>query len=303
VEPYVKSLGDPDEVVRLPGILEELVDLGDVTVGRVVQQPGWRWSVDVRPLVGGQWCQARHVGVVLSGTVGVLMASGQEYQVGPWTAYDVPPGHDGFTVGDEPAVMLDWSGLRTIAGSYRTGAARRVVATLLLTDLVDSMQLATRLGDVAWRERLSGHLEGSRAVVDRFGGRVVETTGDGLLATFPAPALALPAAADIAGRATRDGLAVRAGVHVGEVDLAERAVRGVAVHETARIMALAGPGEVLVSDLVRSLAEASGFVFDDAGVHALKGLGERRLFRYRPAEAPAPSSPVAGSQLAEPWVG
>src|SRR5690349_22212768 len=106
VEPWVKSLGDPDEVLRLPGIIEELVDLGDVTVGRVVQQPGWRWSVDVRPLVGGAWCQARHVGVVLSGTVGVLMASGREYRVGPWTVYDVPPGHDGFTVGDEPAVML-----------------------------------------------------------------------------------------------------------------------------------------------------------------------------------------------------
>lgn len=74
------------------------------------------------------------------------------------------------------------------------------------------------------------------------------------------------------------------------------------MHETARIMALAGPGEALASELVRSLAEASGFAFDDAGVHALKGLSERRLFRYRSAAAPAPASPAAAGQVAEPWV-
>jgi class 3 adenylate cyclase len=175
-----------------------------------------------------------------------------------------------------------------------------VVATLLLTDLVDSTALATELGDVAWRERLSRHLEASRSAVDRFGGRVVDSAGDGVLATFPAPALALPAAADITERAPRDGLAVRAGGHVGEVDLAGQAVRGVAVHEAARIMAAAGPGEVLVSELARSLAEASGLGFADAGVHDLKGIGRRRLFRYLPAAGV--SAAAAGSQLAEPWV-
>lgn len=277
----MKSLQSPDEVLRLPGITEELVDLGDLTVGRVVHAPGWRWSTHVRPVVGGEWCQARHVGVVLSGALGFLMQSGTTYALRPYDAYDVPAGHDGYVVGDEPAIVLDWAGLRTIAGRQRTGASNRVVATLLFTDLVESTALATGLGDVAWRERLASHLETSRDAVERFGGQVVTTTGDGLLATFNAPAVALPCAGEISRRATGDGLQVRAGVHVGEVDVVGSSVRGVAVHEAARIMALAGPGEILASEVTMNLASASGFVFEDRGTHALKGLqGERRLFSY-----------------------
>jgi class 3 adenylate cyclase len=284
----VKSLQSPDEVLRLPGITEELVDLGDLTVGRVMHEPGWRWSTHVRPVVGGEWCQARHVGVVISGVLGFLMQSGTEYTLRPYDAYDMPGGHDGYIIGDEPAIALEWAGLRTIAGRQRTGASNRVVATLLFTDLVESTAQATVLGDVAWRERLAGHLEASRDAVERFGGQVVTTTGDGLLATFNAPAVALPCAGEICRRATGDGLQVRAGVHVGEVDVVGRSVRGVAVHEAARIIALAGPGEILASEVTMNLASASGFIFEDRGTHALKGLqGERRLFSY--------AGPVASS--------
>ena len=147
MEPWIKSLQSPDEVLRLPGITEELVDLGDLTVGRVVHEPGWRWSVDVRPVVGGEWCRARHVGVLLSGSLGFVMESGSEYTVRAYDAYDLPPGHDGYVIGPEPAVVLDWAGLRTIAGSQRTGATNRVVATLLFTDLVDSTALMSRVGE------------------------------------------------------------------------------------------------------------------------------------------------------------
>lgn len=288
MEPLIKSLDHPDEELRLPGITEELVDLGDLTVGRVVQEAGWRWSVDVRPLVGGDWCQARHVGVVLSGRLGLLMESGREYTVEPFGAYDIPPGHDGFVVGQEPAVLLEWAGLRTIAGRHRTGATNRVVLTLLFTDLVDSTATADAVGDVAWRERLAHHLETCRDAVEQFGGTMVTTTGDGLLATFPAPTTALPCAAEIQQRAARDGLAVRAGVHVGEVDVVGTTVRGVAVHEAARVMAKAGAGEVLASELTRNLAAASGYAFADAGLHTLKGLeGERRLYSYLGVGQPA----------------
>lgn len=284
----IKTLGTPDEVIRLPGITEDLVDVGDLTVGRVVQEPGWRWSTHVRPVVGGDWCRARHVGVVLAGRFGVLMESGREYHAGPLDVYDVPPGHDGFTVGGEAAVLLEWSGLRTLAGHQRFGASNRLVATLLFTDLVDSTAQAVSLGDVAWRELLSDHLEAARAEIERFGGREVETTGDGILATFGAPALALPCAAEIRRRAARAGLRVRAGVHVGEVDVVGGAVRGVAVHEAARIMAKAGQDEILVSEITRTLALTSGLVFHDRGHHALKGFpGQWRLFAYL-ADAQSP---------------
>lgn len=281
MEPWIKSLRSPDEVLRLPGMTEELVDLGDLTVGRVVHEPGWRWSGYVREVVGGQWCQARHVGVVLSGELGFLMESRSEYTVRPFDAYDIPPGHDGYVIGDEPAVVLEWAGLRTVAGRHRTGATNRIVATLLFTDLVDSTSIAGTMGDVAWRERLAGHILACREVVERFGGTVVTTTGDGLLATFNAPAVALPCAAEIHRRSRADGLEVRAGIHVGEVDVVGSSVRGIAVHEAARVMAKAAPGEILTSEVTRNLANAAGFAFEDRGLHALKGIdGERRLFAY-----------------------
>lgn len=281
MQTWVKSLGSPDEVLRLPGIVEELVDLGDLTVGRVVHDPGWRWSTHVREVVGGEWCQARHVGVILSGRLGFRMENGSEHILRPDDAYDIPPGHDGFVVGDDPAVVLEWAGLRTIAGRHRTGATNRVVATLLFTDLVDSTVLASTMGDVAWRELLAGHLEACRESVGRFGGTMVTTTGDGLLATFGAPADALPCAAEIHRRSAADGLSVRAGIHVGEVDMVGSTVRGVAVHEAARVMALAGAGETLLTEVTRNLAGATGSAFEDRGLHLLKGLeGERRLFAY-----------------------
>jgi class 3 adenylate cyclase len=275
-----KNLRTPDETIRLPGITEELVDLGDLTVGRTVQEPGWRWSTHTRPVVGGEWCTARHVGVVLSGRFGVLLKDGTVLEFGPDDVYDIASAHDGYTIGEEPCVVIEWSGLRAFAG-FRAGSHGRVLVTLLFTDLVSSTVLAGRLGDVAWRELLSRHFEGARAELERFGGREVTTTGDGLLATFNGPAQALRCAAAIRRAAGREGLQVRVGVHVGEVELVGSDVRGVAVHEAARIMATAGPGEILVSEITRTVSLASGLVFEDRGIYLLKGLpGEWRLFTH-----------------------
>jgi len=275
-----KSLGTPDDVIEFPGMKARIVELGDLTVGELVSEPGWRWSTHVRPTVGGDWCQARHVGIVLSGRLGIVMSDGTELEFGPHDVFDVPPGHDGYTVGDEPCVQIEWAGLRAFAG-FPTGIHSRVLATLLFTDLVDSTEIAARLGDSRWRELLSTQFEAARAELERFGGREVKTTGDGMLATFDGPARALHCAAAIRRTANRHDLHIRAGVHVGEVELVGEDVRGVTVHEAARIMAAAGEDEILVSDLTRALAGASGLAFEDRGTHTLKGLeGEWRLAAF-----------------------
>jgi class 3 adenylate cyclase len=279
-EARVKNLAAPDEVLRFGRMTVRLVEIGDVTVEHLVTEPGWRWSEDVRPIVGGEWCQARHLRIVLSGRVGILLSDGTQFEFGPDDVLDIPPGHDGWTIGDEPCVQIEWAGLRTFAGAA-AGFHNRVLATLLFTDLVNSTAVAARLGDRAWRELLSRHFEAARTQLDHFRGREINTTGDGLLARFDAPALALRCAAAIQRIARDEGLEVRAGVHVGEVELVGDGVRGVTVHEAARIMGQAGANEILVSETTRTLAGPSGLVFEDRGVHQLKGLeGEWRLAAF-----------------------
>ena len=279
-----KSFDRPDEVVEFPKFTSQVVELGDLTVGRFVNEPGWRWSEHVRPVVGGEWCQARHVGVVLSGTLGVDFADGTRMEIGPGGVFDIPPGHDGYTVGDEPCVQIEWRGIRAFTG-FPTGIHSRVLATLLFTDVVDSTTRAAELGDTRWRELLSELFEAKREEIERYGGREVDTTGDGMLATFDGPARALHCASALRRAARPLGVEMRFGVHVGEIELVGRDVRGIAVHEAARVMSAAGPGEILVSDLTRALAAAAGLRFEDRGVHGLKGLeGEWRLAAFLPDE-------------------
>jgi class 3 adenylate cyclase len=279
-EAVSKSFETPDKVIEFSNLVARTVELGDLTVGHIVSEPGWRWSTHVRPTIGGDWCQARHVGFVISGKLGIQMADGTEHVFGPNDVFDIPAGHDGYTVGDEPCVQVEWAGMRTFAG-FPTGIDSRVLATLLLTDIVASTEVASRLGDARWRELLSEHFASARVELERFGGREVSTTGDGLLATFEGPARALHCAAAIRRVAEREGLQLRIGVHVGEVELVGSDVRGIAVHEAARITAAAEPGEILVSELTRALAGASGLDFDDRSPQPLKGLdGEWRLSAF-----------------------
>jgi class 3 adenylate cyclase len=277
---HAKNLGRPEEIVELQGVREDAVEIGDFTVARVVTQPGWRWSTHMRSHVGTEWCEAHHVGWQLSGRAGYQLRDGRTLEVGPDDVFDIPPGHDGYTVGGEPSVSIEWSGLRTWAG--RVGSAHdRILLALLFTDLVDSTATAARVGDRAWRELLSAHFAAIRTALDRYRGREIDTTGDGLLATFDSPARAVRCAAAIRDAAVRADLHVRAGVHVGEVEQFGTNVRGVAVHEAARIMAVAGPDEILVSEATRGLANGSGLAFEDRGEHALKGIeGPRRLYRF-----------------------
>jgi pimeloyl-ACP methyl ester carboxylesterase len=154
----------------------------------------------------------------------------------------------------------------------------RVLATVLFTDIVGSSQRAAELGDRAWRELLGAHHAAVRRQLDRFQGREVDTAGDGFLATFDGPARAVRCGYAIRDAVGELGLEVRAGLHTGEVELADDKVTGIAVHTGARVAGLAAPGEVLVSGTVKDLVAGSGLQFEDRGEHELKGVGSWRLY-------------------------
>jgi class 3 adenylate cyclase len=167
-----------------------------------------------------------------------------------------------------------------LTGSREPEEPDRVLATVLFTDVVGSTQLATRLGDQRWRDVLETHHTVVRSELARYRGREVDTAWDGFLAVFDGPARAIRAALAIVAAVRATGIEVRAGVHTGEIEqLPDGGVRGIAVHIGARVMAAAGPSEVLVSSAVRDLVAGSGFTFVDRGVHTLKGVEEeRRLY-------------------------
>ena len=159
-----------------------------------------------------------------------------------------------------------------LTGHRSHDAVDRVLTTLLFTDLVGSTDTASRLGDLAWSELLSSHHRTIRAELTRFGGREVKTTGDGFLATFDGPARAVKCAAAIRGRLQGLRLPVRCGVHTGECEMIQGDIGGLGVHIAARVMSLAGPGQILVTRTVRDLTAGSGIVFLDAGERELKGV-------------------------------
>jgi class 3 adenylate cyclase len=155
----------------------------------------------------------------------------------------------------------------------------RVLATVLFTDIVASTEKAVELGDRGWRELVERHDKTVRALLSRYRGQEVNTTGDGFFATFDGPARAVRCA-QVIGDAVRPlGIEVRAGVHTGEIEMSGRAISGIAVNLGARIGARAGPSEVLVSQTVKDLVAGSGLAFQDRGLHELKGVpGQWRLF-------------------------
>jgi class 3 adenylate cyclase len=147
------------------------------------------------------------------------------------------------------------------------------LTTICFTDIVDSTAIAQTMGDEEWVSALRDHDELARSIVAEHQGRLVKRTGDGVLATFSTPTAAISAAGSLGRAVTRLGLDIRAGVHTGEVDLADDGdVNGIAVHIAARIAALASPGEVLVSNTVKDLVAGPGITFEDRGIHALKGV-------------------------------
>jgi class 3 adenylate cyclase len=188
------------------------------------------------------------------------------------------PGADMSVIWDTPELALD------LVEEFLTGVRRipdptRLLATVLFTDIVASTGRATRLGDRRWRELLEVHDELARRVVGEFQGQLVKTTGDGILATFDGPGRGIRCAAALRDELAGIGLQIRAGLHTGEVELRDGDIGGIAVHLAARVMATAGPAEILISSTVRDLIAGSSIAVEDRGPHALKGIeGTRQLF-------------------------
>jgi class 3 adenylate cyclase len=173
-----------------------------------------------------------------------------------------------------------------LTGARKGSEVDRALATVMFTDIVGSTERAARVGDDAWTETLDRHAELVRRALVRWRGRAVKSMGDGFLATFDGPTSAVRCALDVAGASGTAGLPIRIGLHAGEVERLEGDVRGLAVHIGARISALAGPGEVLVSQTVKDLIVGSGIGLDDRGEHELKGVPGRWRVHLATGEGP-----------------
>ncbi len=278
MEQYVRNFADADEVVEIDTVRSEMITKGGMTVSHDIQTPGWRWSEHVKPLVGTEWCETRHIGVVLKGRMGVLLDDGTEFEAGPLDLMDIPARHDAWVIGDEPCETIAWTGARGWIAPLET-FSERVLATVLFTDIVDSTGTAMRLGDRTWADTLTTHEIRTRETVEHFHGTVVKNTGDGVLATFDGVARAVRCAIALRSAAADLGISIRVALHTGEIELTGTDIRGVAVHEASRVLGLAQGGEILVSSVTAGLAGDAGVAFDDRGEHELRGLtGVRRIF-------------------------
>jgi class 3 adenylate cyclase len=274
-----KSFATPDEVRTFAHGHIDVIVLDEIAIGRFALQPGWRWSQDVKPVVGGRSCQNRHIGYVTVGSLQVTMDDGTELVIKAGDGYEIPPGHDVLVL--EPFECIEFTSAHTF-GLAPEELGERFLATVLFSDIVGSTAMAERLGDHAWASVLQEHNVRIRAAIDRFRGRESAATGDGFLALFDGAAKAVRAGALMDPAVADLGIRVRVGLHTSEIEIVGGQARGVGVHAAARIAALAGPGEVLVSGTTRDLLDGSGFQLEPRGEHELKGLsGNRPIFALR----------------------
>jgi class 3 adenylate cyclase len=181
-------------------------------------------------------------------------------------------------------VEADWNGpveaIMDFIGIDRPADLDSVLMTVLFTDIVGSTAKQASLGDRGWKELVERHHTVVRSMLEKWRGRENDTAGDGFYVTFDGPARAISCALEIADRVRGLGLEIRAGVHTGECELIDGKPGGIAVTTGSRISSLAGPSEVLVSETVKGLVAGSGFTFEDAGEHELKGVPDRwHLYR------------------------
>jgi class 3 adenylate cyclase len=277
-----KSLDMPDETRTIPNGQTDIWNLGDFVVGRIRFEPGWRWSKDVKPIAGTEWCEYHHLGLMMEGRLRYTTPEGLEMEVSPGMLFEILPGHDAWVVGEEPVIQYDFAGMRTFA-LPAAGRSERILATLVCTDIVDSTATAERLGPAAWRTTLTELNAASRRQIDKYRGKVAANTGDGLIAIFDGAERGVRCGMAISEAAAMLGLGLRCGVHTGEVELIPDNIRGVAVHIVSRVTGLAAAGEVLVSGTTYELVADSDLQFEDRGSHALKGVtGARQIWALTP---------------------
>lgn len=192
----------------------------------------------------------------------------------PGARYLEVPGDAGFIYALDVDLLADVIE-EFVTGTRPAPLTNRVLATVLFTDLVDSTRLAASAGDRVWAETLERHFTDTRAAVAEHGGETIKTTGDGVLALFAGPAQGVRCAQRIISDASGRGLDLRVGLHTGEVERSDDDVAGLAVHVAARVMNLAGAGEILVSRTIRDLVIGSELTFTERGEHELKGIPDR----------------------------
>jgi len=276
-----KSFATPDEVRTFPTGRIDVILLDEIAIGRFALQPGWRWSKDVAPVVRTRSCQLRHVGYAVSGSLQGTIDDGTELLIGPGDGYQIPPGHAPLVIGHEPWESVEFASAHTF-GLAPEELGERVLATVIFSDIVGSTARLEQLGDHAWASVLHEHNVRIRAAIDRFRGREITSTGDGFLALFDSASRAVRAGALMDPAVADLGIRVRVGLHTSEVEFVGGQPRGVGVHAAARVAALAGPGEVLLSGTTRDLLDGSGLFLEPRGEHELKGLsGARSIFALR----------------------
>lgn len=266
----------PEEVIEWAGRLQRY-SAGPGTARRLYDLIG---ELDVREVLG----QVRAPTLVMHREASRWMDPGHSRYLAehlPDSRYLALPGEDTMAFGDRARPLLD------ALEEFLTGAPPRgdthpdrTLATVLFTDIVDSTRRAAELGDADWRRLLDRYNRAAAEVVERFRGRLIKSLGDGHLATFDGPARGVHCALRLIEETRGLGISLRAGLHTGEIELLDDDVGGIGVHIGARVAALAGPEEVLVSSTVADLVVGSGIRFEPHGQHELKGVrGEWRLLR------------------------
>jgi len=244
---------------------------------RAVQKQRLAFEVDVRDVLpsigaptlvvqsrGNRWIRTGHGEYLAAHIPGARYLEVQGEGHWPWIS--------------DPELFMD-AIEEFLTGARSAPNLDRVLMTVAFTDIVGSTELASRLGDRRWHDLLQVHDSVAHREVEAARGRLIKSTGDGLLATFDGPARAIRCVGSIRRAVEPLGLRIHAGLHAGEVELMGDDVGGIAVHIAARLAALSGPDEVLVSSTVKDLVAGSGIIFEDRGLHALKGVPDRwRVF-------------------------
>src|SRR5437879_3146869 len=195
--------------------------LDNIAVGRMILKPGWRWSTDVAPKMGTSTCQVRHLGAAVSGHLHVLVEDGSEMDIQAGDVYEIPPGHDGWVVGDVPWEAVEFASAR-VFGATEDETGVRSLGTILMTDIVGSTATLERVGDARVHSLLLAHHERLRAHSERLGGEAIRTTGDGFQVLFTGAARGVRCAAAMIDSLSDVEVQLRAGLHTGEDELAAR---------------------------------------------------------------------------------
>jgi class 3 adenylate cyclase len=276
-----RSFSQPEETRKFSCGQLRTVKLDDTVFGEYRLDPGWKWSECIKPIVGTPSCQHHHLGYAVEGQLHIEMVDGSKIDFHGGDAYEIPPGHDAWVVGDKPWFAVEFSGASTWALAPEAMGGG-VVATLLFTDIVGSTATLAKVGDARWRELLFAHNAAMRTVIDRHRGLELKTTGDGFLAAFDSATRAVRCGQAMISSSRATGLDIRVGCHTGEIEVVQGDAHGMAVHAAARVMSVAAGCEVLVSWTTRDLLAGSAIALESAGEHELKGIeGARALYRVK----------------------